>query len=96
MLARQAFAPYLGPLCRANLCTSEVSLARHANSLPSPKSRQSQTPQAGNSVAVSKDTSNAVGQTTEQWAEVVDKPTGQVYYWNQQTGADRSLCQLGS
>ena len=92
MLARQVFAPYLGPLCRASFCTSEVSLARHANSLSSPKSRQSQTPHAGNSVAVSNDSPNAVGQTTGQWAEVIDKPTGQTYYWNQQTGADKSLC----
>lgn len=87
MLARRAFAPYLGPLCRSNLSTSDASFARHANSGPSPKSRGVQQPQPGNSVAVSNTTPNEVAQTAEQWAEVVDKPSGQVYYWNQQTGA---------
>lgn len=89
MLVRRAFAPYLGPLSRANLSTSDASLARHANSGPWPKSRGSQQPQPGNSVAVSSTKSHEVDQTAEQWAEVVDKPSGQVYYWNQQTGAEK-------
>lgn len=89
MLARQAFAPYLGPLCRG-LSTSGASFARHANSVPSPKSRDHQQPHPGKSIAVSNET-NEVGPTAEQWAQVTDKPSGQIYYWNQQTGANDLL-----
>lgn len=91
MLARQAFASYLRPLCRANISTGEASLARHANNGPPPRTRGSQEPQPGKSVAVSNVTSNQVGQTAEQWTEVVDNTSGQVYYWNQQTGAAKTL-----
>lgn len=72
------------------LSTSGVSSARHANSAPSPKSLDHQQPHPGKSVAVSNETSE-VGPTAEQWAQVVDKPSGQVYYWNQQTGANDLL-----
>ena len=91
MLARQAFAAYVRPLCRANISTGEPFLARHSNNGPPSRSRGSQEPQPGNSVAVSNDTSNQVGRAAEQWAEVVDKTSGQVYYWNQQTGAAKVL-----
>lgn len=79
MLARRAFAPYLGPLCRPSLSTSGACLARNATSAHRDSKKD-------NSVVVNT-SSNAVGQTAEQWTEVVDKPTGQLYYWNQQTGA---------
>ncbi len=86
MLARRVFAPYCVPLCRAGLSTSETSWARHAPKQTGPK----QTNQPGDSsVAVTNIEPNSVGTPAEQWTEVLDKTSGQKYYWNQQTSKHR-------
>lgn len=82
MLARRAFAPYCGPLCRSNLSTSVCLWARHVPRQPAPK--QADQP-GGNSVAVTNTGEKAVGPVAEQWTEVVDQTSGGKYYWNQQT-----------
>lgn len=85
MLARRAFAPYCGPLCRAGLSTSETSWARHVPKQTGVKQTDQPGTQPGDSVAVTNSSPNSVGSTPEQWAEVVDQTSGQKYYWNQQT-----------
>ena len=89
MLVRRAFAPYCGPLCRAGLSTSETSWARHVPKQTGHKQTNQPGDPQGDIVAVTNINPNSVGPTAEQWIQVLDKTSGQKYYWNQQTSKYR-------